>query len=333
MPSNIDIEKLLQLLESCGAVRLNRPMGEWYSMYCPFHNRGQEKKPSAGMTVRDSYANHQLRPKGVFHCFSCGQVHELKDFVQAIFKLYPIPHEIRKTIQDMVEISEEGGVKPLLSESTIRTMEAKYAVNRLRSKMSKQKMEYVSEEELQSYRYTVPYMYERGLTDELIERYDIGVDLKFIPPGRSKPVPCITFPVRDRKGGTLLIARRSIEGKQFYLPSGIEKPIYGIWELPKDCKSVVICESCFNALTSVKYGRPAVALLGTGTPSQMETLKRLGVREFIIGLDPDEAGIRGSRRIHKALKGSAFIWDFEGIPEGKDINDLTYDEFANLNIV
>ena len=330
----LDIRTMLQLLESCGAIRLNREMGEWYSIYCPFHNQGQERRPSAGITILDSYANGQLRSKGTFHCFSCGQVYGLQEFVKAVLAVRSIPSAVRSQLLDMVAVSsEEVGVKPLLSPDTIKAMEAKYAVAKLRSRMGKSVTQYVSEEELQKYRFTTPYMYQRGLTDELIEKYDIGVDLNFVPPGRRKPVPCITFPCRDRSGQVIFVARRSIEGKQFYLPAGIEKPVYGIWELPKHCTSVVICESCFNALTSVKYGRPAVALFGTGTSSQMNTLKRLGVREFIVGLDPDEAGKRGSIRIHKALSSSAFVWDFEGIPEGKDINDLSQEEFNSLNLV
>ena len=185
---------------------------------------------------------------------------------------------------------------------------------------------YVSEEELASYRFTVPYMYERKLTDPIIEKYDVGFDGKFIPPGRKKPLPCVTFPVRDETGGTLFFCRRSIEGKFFNYPEGVEKPVYGLYELPSNCAEVIICESVFNALTCEVYGKHAVALLGTGNTRQIDQLKRLGVRNYVICLDNDPAGRKGTEKLKKALSKSGFVWVMT-VPEGKDVNDLTYQEF------
>ena len=108
--------------------------------------------------------------------------------------------------------------------------------------------------------------------------------------------------------------------------------MYGIYELPKDCKSVVVCESCFNALTSWRYGRPAVALLGTGNPYQIQQLKQLGVREFILALDPDDAGQRGTEKLKKALRSVAIVYTVSGIPAGKDLNDLTEEEYNQLQL-
>lgn len=329
----LDVEKLVELLGSCDAIRINRKLDEWYSIYCPFHNHGQEKKASAGLSLLDTYQGGRFFPAGGFHCFTCGEACTAQEFVQRILTMKSVPLTIRDTILDMVKVEGSTGTDKLVSPENMKILETKFAVQNLYDRIYGKKTEYVSEEELQSYRFVVPYMYNRGLTNELIEKYDIGVDMNFVPPGRKQPVPCITFPVRDKFGNTLFISRRSIAGKNFYLPSKIEKPVYGLYELPKDCSCVVITESCFNCLTSVRYGRPAVALFGTGNPYQIETLKRLGVREFIIGLDPDEAGRRGTEKLKKALNRVAFVWEFEGISEGKDINDLTYDEYWNLNLV
>ena len=35
---------------------------------------------------------------------------------------------------------------------------------------------YITEEQLDKYRYTHPYLYKRGLTDEDIYKYDLGYD-------------------------------------------------------------------------------------------------------------------------------------------------------------
>ena len=171
-------------------------------------------------------------------------------------------------------------------------------------------------------------MYDRKLTDEIIEKFDVGVDLHYVPADRVREVPCITFPVRDITGNTLFIYRRAISKKNFYMPAGLEKPIYGIYELGQTRDSVILCESIFNALTCYVYGYPALALFGTGTQLQIQSLKLLGVKEFILGLDPDEAGERGCKKLRNALKSVAIIRKMD-IPQGKDINDLSYDEFIS----
>ena len=172
-------------------------------------------------------------------------------------------------------------------------------------------------------------MYQRGLTDEIIEKYDIGYDAKFIPPGRKKPMPCITFPVKDLQGNTLFLCRRSVEGKFFHYPQGVEKSVYGIYELPKNVKSIIVAESCFNALTAIRYGYNAVALLGTGTTHEIDQLKQLGVQEFVLCLDGDEAGQRGMEKLKKALRRVSLVWTIK-MPADKDINDCSKEEFDAL---
>lgn len=102
---------------------------------------------------------------------------------------------------------------------------------------------YVDEKELEQYRFYHPYMYERKMTDEVIDIFDIGYDSK---------TQSITFPVRDKNGNCLFIARRSTIYKLFNYPSDAEKPIYGIYELYKlkeFPKEIYICESMIDALT------------------------------------------------------------------------------------
>ena len=328
----MDIVTVVETLASYGLLRTNKITDKYYSIYCPIHNGGKERRPSCGILLEDEYRNGRLTPAGFCHCFTCGLALPMSKLVKELFKLHPVSEDVRNHILSIVDVSSDVD-DYLIPSDMMKALNSAFAVRYMQTKLNPIAKTNVSDEELQSYRYTVPYMYERGLTDELIEKYDIGVDLNYIPKGRKRQVPCITFPVRDISGKTLFIARRSIENKFFFLPSDIEKPLYGIYELPKGTSSVVITESCFNCLTSVKYGKPAIALLGTGTQHQIEQLKRLGVREFILGLDPDEAGKKGTKRLKRALKEVAIVWEFDGIPEGKDINDLTKEEFDALNLV
>jgi DNA primase len=217
----------------------------------------------------------------------------------------------------------------LISPNISAALVNKYTIEYINSQIISESKSFVSESELASYRLTVPYMYQRGLTDEIIEKYDIGYDANFIPPGRKKPMPCITFPVKDQQGNTLFLCRRSVQGKFFHYPQGVEKSVYGLYELPRSAKSVVVCESCFNALTAIKYGYNAVALLGTGTAYEIDQLKKLGVQEFVLCLDGDEAGQRGTEKLKKALKSVAIVWVVH-MPADKDVNDCTKEEFDSL---
>lgn len=327
----MDVVRILERLESLNLVRLNKIAGDYYSVYCPFHSNGQERRPSCGVLIHEQYRNGQLYPEGWWHCFTCGIAKSMKQAVEEILSSHPVSSDVREELNRLIGDDLTIESSHLVSPKEVDSIISRFAIKNIQQ-MSNNKPTYISEEELASYRYVVPYMYERKLTDQIINKYDIGVDMHFVPYGGKKEVPCITFPVRDKNGNVLFILRRAISSKRFFIPDDVQKPVYGIYELPKGINTVVVCESCFNALTSVRYGKPAIALLGTGTPYQIEQLKRLGVKSFILALDPDEGGRKGTARLRKALKSCAVVWSYVGIPEGKDINDLTEDEFNNLEL-
>ena len=327
----MDVELILNKLEDMQLVRLNRPIGDWYSVACPIHNNGQEKKPSCGVLLHDQYKDGKKTPAGFWHCFTCNFAKPMPDAITEILKRKNIGKSGLDWLKENIPGFDEENVdfEYLLPTELSSTLQSTYALNYINSQIISESKSYVSEQELATYRMTVPYMYQRGLTDEIIEKYDIGYDSKFIPEGRKKPLPCITFPVKDENGNTLFLCRRSIEGKFFHYPKGVEKSVYGIYELPKNTKSVLVCESCFNALTAIKYGYPAVALLGTGTSYEIDQLKRLGVPEFVLCLDGDDAGMRGAAKLKKALRSAAIVWTIQ-MPSDKDVNDCTKEEFDKL---
>lgn len=322
----MDVIKILEKLEELHLVRLNRVIGDYYQIYCPIHNDGNERKPSCGVLLHDVVRNGQRYPEGFVHCFACGLAMTLPELISELLKTHHISNQSGlEWLKENIEGFEEPEFDYLIPRDLVKQLNDKYAIHYMQEKL-KEKASYVSEEELESYRYTVPYMYERKLTDEVINKFDVGVDLNFVPPGRVKKVPCVTFPVRDRNGNTLFVFRRAISSKNFYIPVEFEKPLYGLYELPHDADRVILCESIFNALTCYVYGVPAIALLGTGTPNQINQLKLLGMKEFILGVDPDEAGMKARKKLKRALNSVCIIRSMD-IPEGKDINDLTKEEF------
>ena len=180
----------------------------------------------------------------------------------------------------------------------------------------------ITEEELDKYRYIHPYMYSRGLTDEIIERFDIGYD---------KDREAITFPIRNIRGDCVFVATRSIKTKFFGLPQGIDKPIYQGYRFTMGrYKTAYITESFLNCLTCWKYNKPAMAMIGTGNRKQYEILNKLPVREYILAFDPDEAGRKATERFRKNVHGK--IIKELVYPDNRDINDLQ-EEFLNCKII
>lgn len=293
---------------------------------CPIHKDGQEKKPSCGITTADiRYGDGKIVKAGTVHCLACGYTASLNEMISTLFGK-----------DDKGRFGNEWLAKNFV---TLQTEDRKPLVLDLERHKNVQKtpIEYISEEELDSYRYIHPYMYTRKLTDDVIELFDIGYDPKFslqIKSGGTLNYRCITFPIRDEEGHTLFIARRSVDTKFFHYPEDAIKPVYGLFELYQVYgselpKSLIICESMINALTCWVYGKPAVALNGTGTPYQYKQLEKLPVRKFILGLDPDSAGDNGRRKLHKYFENKKMITDLI-IPSGKDINNLSKEEFENL---
>ena len=325
----MNIINVVDTLAAHKLIRVNRVMDEWYSIFCPFHNNGQEKKPSCGVSIHGTIRGGTQYKAGNFHCFSCGVSYSLEHGIAEILKLHDSEKSAEEWLKENIPDYEvESDFEFLVEPDTMEQINNKFALNYIDSK-TKKPQEYVPEKELASYRFTVPYMYERKLTDEVIEKYDIGYDAKWIPPGRKKPVPCITIPVRDRQGRTLFLCRRSIQGKLYNYPTGVQKPVFGIDVLPYGLKTVIICESAINAMTAVVYGYNAVALLGTGNPYQIQQLKELGVQNFVICMDGDEAGQKATMKLKKALRTVAMVWSIT-MPDGKDLNDCSKEEFDNL---
>lgn len=291
---------------------------------CPYHSDGVERKPSAGIRKED----------GLLHCFACGEVHSLPEVISHCFE------------------KDDGGVygmQWLLRNFSATAREenrnVKFDISRNKKTSDNNGMairsnNYISDEELEKYRYVHPYMYARGLTDEVIELFDIGYD---------RDMQAITFPVRDIHGNCLFIARRSVKTKFFSYPEGVEKPLYGLYELYTYAFSgvkkqpfwhidgvpqeVIVCESMLDALSFWTVGKYAVALNGLGNELQFKQLRQLPCREIILATDMDERGMAARDRIRENMQNIKIVGEYF-FPKGcKDANDCTKEQLKNLQIV
>lgn len=269
---------------------------------CPFHKEGQEHKPSMGIYKKD----------GTCHCFACGWVGSLQEMISNCFGyddmgLFGSKWLIRNFLTLQVEERKD--------------IELDYSRNSVSIDNNRN---FVTAEELDSYRWTHPYWAKRGIKDEyIIELFDLGYD---------KKTNCITFPIRDKNGNCLFVARRSVCEKYFNYPSGVEKPLYGLYELYQQKifpNEMIVCESMLDALTCWQYGKYAVALNGLGNDLQFKQLRDLPCRKLILATDNDEAGMKARKRIAKNVT-NKILTQYIGFNDKKDINDLTKEEFDNL---
>ena len=268
---------------------------------CPYHKDGQEKRPSAGIKKSD----------GIFHCFTCGETHTLQEMISHCFGRSD-------------DIVGAFGWEWLLKNFLTVSIEERKSLDLNLSRDLEQKSTlYISDEELDEYRVYHPYMWKRKMTPEVVDIFDIGYDAK---------TKSITFPVRDKQGRCLFIARRSVVTKFFNYPAGAEKPVYGLYELSQLSTypaEVIICESMIDAIYFWTVGKYAVALNGLGNELQFKQLREMPCRKFILCTDSDEAGMKARARIKKNVR-NKLITEYV-LPEGrKDANDCDPEELLCL---
>ena len=286
---------------------------------CPFHKEGQERKPSFGILESD----------GTCHCFACGWTGSLAEMISNCFGYNDLGRYGNKWLIQHFVTAEYGE----------RTLDLDLSRGR-----KKKEVTYVSEEELDKYRYTHPYWAKRKITNpDIIELFDLGYD---------KETDCITFPVRDVNGGCLFVARRATKTKYFNYPEGVEKPLYGLYELWQQAvvgteyvdgvrkqdyysrmffpEEIIVCESMIDALTCWQYGKYAIAMNGLGSELQFKQLRELPCRKLILATDMDKKGLEARERIRKNVPNkliTEYRWD---LSVAKDINDMSKDYFVNL---
>lgn len=314
---------------------------------CPYHAGGHERRPSAGIRKED----------GIFHCFACGEVHSLQEVISYCFGYtddivgkfgwqWLLKNFATVQVEERKDVTLDfyrNNKRTNDNNSTNYKFCSTGYVDKLCGKRQSSQ-QFVSEEELDKYRYIHPYMYKRGLTDDIIEIFDIGYD---------SATETITFPVRDINGNCLFIARRSVKTKFFNYPEGVEKPLYGLYEYfqyrsslaekfrlhPKgwsflDCVStMIVCESMLDALSFWVVGKCAVALNGLGNELQFKQLRELPCRKIILATDMDERGLAARKRIRLNMQNTKIITEYI-FPKGrKDANECTKEELLCLEEV
>lgn len=284
---------------------------------CIYHNEGHERRPSAGLKISD----------GTYHCFACGETHSLPEFISHCFGkndagAYGWSWLLKNYLT--VEVENRHVSFNFSRYGRIDDKDRNGAVDNT---------VFVSEEELDSYRWTHPYWAKRGITDDsIIELFDLGYD---------KSTQSITFPVRDIEGNCLFVARRSVRTKYFNYPRGVQKPLYGLYELYNWSKysdvvmnvgsvgEVIVCESMIDCILLWQEGHYALALNGLGNDLQMQQLRDLPCRRIIFATDNDDAGYNARLHIRKAVN-NKLISEIQFPKDVKDIGECNKAEIKHI---
>lgn len=283
-----------------------RESGRNIQIQCPYHGNGKERKPSAGIS----------KSTGILHCFACGAVHTLPEVVSYCFGKNDMgAYGWQWLLKNFLTISIEE--RPDVKLDFVRTAG--------HSATTEGNQRFVSEAELDKYRYYHEYWTKRGITDvQIIELFDLGYD---------RETRCITFPIRDTSGNCLFVAKRSVVTKFFNYPKDVKKPLYGLYELYASYKNsvdeIIIVESMIDAILLWQHGHVALALNGLGNDLQFKQLRELPMRKIILATDNDEQGLKARDRIKKQIPNKLFT-EIIYPRDVKDPGDCTNEELDNF---
>ena len=184
--------------------------GNNYRCTCPNHKNGSENHPSANIYCGDDN-NVEY---GFLNCFTCG-----------------IKWPLYKVVAHCFDENEEFGKEWLVER--FGDIFVEYEEQLTDIILEAEKETYLDDSILQNYNYYHDYMWKRGLTQEVVDKFEVGFNPK---------TNCITFPVRDIKGNLKMVTERSVTSKNFYIPENVEKPVY-LLNYMKNEYSVYVVES------------------------------------------------------------------------------------------
>jgi DNA primase len=267
---------------------------------CPFHD--DSGKPHCYVNVRER--------AGIFHCFKNG-CEARGDFLE--FLVGSQKWNAYKAIAFCRALRHSAG-----DEAPVRLEPA-----------HKQH----DEDPLAKYAYRHAYLSERGLSEDTLQRFDIGYD-------REKAA--IVFPWFDKQGNLVAIKKRRVLDKYYDYEQGadLSHTLFGL-HLAKSYGFLWITEAEIDAMTLDQVFRLghfdkhfALALGGKEIrESQIEaTLSRRPVA-VVLMLDTDEEGRKAQKNVKDKLAGRIRVYEAE-FPAGdaKDANDLNYEQIVKITL-
>ena len=302
---NKPIEEILTLLKlslTNGKLKDIENKGDDILVTCPHHDGGHEKTPACNIYI----GNDTKLPYGYFNCFVCG---EKGSFLKFVAECFDAPESYAKAwllknfggeliaknlfIGEPIVLNRNKGIKKHLDESI-----------------------------LDQYQTWNPYLAKRKLSREICELFKVRYDPKYRQ---------VIFPAYDMNGNLVMLAKRSIDVKSFYLDKDVEKPVYCLdYVMKNNIKTVLITEGPFDCLTGWEYGFPTIATFGKISDYQIEQINKSCINIIYAAFDNDAAGRSFLETLKRKLTKRIIIIETKFPAWRKDLNDLTKEELQEI---
>ena len=262
---NKPIEEILTLLKlslTNGKLKDIENKGDDILVTCPHHDGGHEKTAACNIYI----GNDTKLPYGYFNCFVCG---EKGSFLKFVAECFDAPESYAKAWL----LKNFGG--ELIAKNLF--MGEPIVLNR-----NKGVKKHLDESILDQYQTWNPYLAKRKLSREICELFKVRYDPKYRQ---------VIFPAYDMNGNLVMLAKRSIDVKSFYLDKDVEKPVYCLdYVMKNNIKTVLITEGPFDCLTGWEYGFPTIATFGKISDYQIEQINKSCINIIYAAFDNDAAG-------------------------------------------
>ena len=302
---NKPIEEILTLLKlslTNGKLKDIENKGDDILVTCPHHDGGHEKTPACNIYI----GNDTKLPYGYFNCFVCG---EKGSFLKFVAECFDAPESYAKAWL----LKNFGG--ELIAKNLF--MGEPIVLNR-----NKGIKKHLDESILDQYQTWNPYLAKRKLSREICELFKVRYDPKYRQ---------VIFPAYDMNGNLVMLAKRSIDVKSFYLDKDVEKPVYCLdYVMKNNIKTVLITEGPFDCLTGWEYGFPTIATFGKISDYQIEQINKSCINIIYAAFDNDAAGRRFLETLKRKLTKRIIVIETKFPAGRKDVNDLSKEELQEI---
>ena len=302
---NKPIEEILTLLKlslTNGKLKDIENKDDNILVTCPHHDDGHEKTPACNIYI----GNDTKLPYGYFNCFVCG---EKGSFLKFVAECFDAPESYAKAWL----LKNFGG--ELVAKNLF--MGEPIVLNR-----NKGIKKHLDESVLDQYQTWNPYLAKRKLSREICELFKVRYDPKYRQ---------VIFPAYDIKGNLVMLAKRSIDTKSFYLDKDVEKPVYCLdYVMKNNIKTVLITEGPFDCLTGWEYGFPTIATFGKISDYQIEQINKSCINIIYAAFDNDAAGRSFLETLKRKLTKRIIVIETKFPAGRKDVNDLSKEELQEI---
>jgi DNA primase len=264
------------------------------TILCPFHD---DRLPSLSVNL----------DRKLFHCFACQAKGDVLDFVARIEDVsLPFAARIIAEVCD-IPLAEHTARRQRPSTKLESNHKRGTARRRSRKDRCHQESSPCCDVPLDPIH---PYLFERGLTPELIKEFGLG----YCVYGRLRGRICI--PVHSLDGARVLghsgrWANNDVpEGVPKYLmPRGFKKSeLLFNYHRVRGAQHIVLVEGYWSVFRLHALQVPAVALMGTSlSETQLYLLAQTNVRRITLLLDADQAGRAATVNLLPRLSASFFV--------------------------